>query len=270
MDTLNLVSRSLPLMGGRVGIHLEPVGGSPTRAIEVEADAVLRRISAWADRLTRFTTTSELSRLNLDPRGEVPVGPTLAAVLDWGRYAEGLTGGIVDIGLLDARLAAEQGPDGGDADRAPARGASLASRSWSLDRRARGAVVRRPVGLRFDLDGIGKGWLADRALDRLDRHPAAVVDADGDVAIRLDPGVTWSFGVADPRLDGYDLAVLRLSCARRRIRTARGPIRPCDVGDQRPPLGSRRQLDASPHRSANRAVGRDRRRPGDGARSDGP
>jgi thiamine biosynthesis lipoprotein len=72
-------------------------------------------------------------------------------------------------------------------------------------------VVRRPVGLRFDLDGIGKGWLADRALDRLGRHSAAVVDADGDVAIRLDPGVTWSFGVADPRLDGHDLTILRLT-----------------------------------------------------------
>ena len=126
----------------------------------------------------------------------MPVGPTLAAVLDWGRYAEGLTGGIVDIGLLDARLAAEGASRATPSPpRPPVHAASPASRSWSLDRRARGAVVRRPAGLRFDLDGIGKGWLADRALDRLGRHPAAVVDADGDVAIRLDPGMTWSFGV---------------------------------------------------------------------------
>jgi thiamine biosynthesis lipoprotein len=71
--------------------------------------------------------------------------------------------------------------------------------------------VRRPVGLRFDLDGIGKGWLADRALDRLRRYPAAVVDADGDVAIGLGSGMTWCFGVADPRLDDHDLAVVRLT-----------------------------------------------------------
>jgi thiamine biosynthesis lipoprotein len=38
-----------------------------------------------------------------------------------------------------------------------------------------------------------------------------VVDGDGDVAIRLDPGVAWAFGVADPRLEAHDLAVLRLT-----------------------------------------------------------
>ena len=199
-------------MGGRVGVHVSPAAGVSACAAAAEAGDLLHRISAWADRLTRFTTTSELVRLNDDPRTEVPVGPTLAAVLDWARQAEGLTDGIVDIGLLDARLAAEPGAasDNGRGG-GPFDGPSRASRSWSLDRQPRGAVVRRPAGLRFDLDGIGKGWLADRALDRLVRHPAAVVDADGDVAIRLDAGVTWSFGIADPRLDGLDLAVLHLT-----------------------------------------------------------
>lgn len=209
-EPTDLLTRSVPMMGGHVAVHLRPTSSSAPTDAAAEADAVLRRISAWADRLTRFTTTSELSRLNRDPRAEVPVGPTLAAVLDWSRYAESVTGGIVDIGLLDARLAAEEDPDSEPLG-VPWRGASLASRSWSLDRRARGAIVRRPVGLRFDLGGIGKGWLADRALDRLGRHPAAVVDADGDVAIRLDPGMTWSFGVADPRIDAHDLAILRLT-----------------------------------------------------------
>ncbi len=206
-----LVSRTVPLMGGHVGVHVSPADGAAGHGAAADAEATLRRMSAWADRLTRFTPTSELSRLNGDPRAEVPIGPTLAAVLDWGRYAEGLTDGIVDIGLLDARLAAEGASNDADPARAPLHGASPASRSWSLDRRARNAVVRRPVGLRFDLDGIGKGWLADRALDRLGRHPAAVIDADGDVAIHLGPGMTWWFGVADPRVDAHDLAMLRLT-----------------------------------------------------------
>ena len=206
-----LLSRSMALMGGRVAVHVRPATDPGARPAAADADTVLRRISAWADRLTRFTETSELRRLNRDPRSAVPVGPTLAAVLDWGRYAEGLTDGIVDIGLLDARLAAEGTATGDQALGVSGQPASLASRSWSLDRRARGAIVRRPVGLRFDLDGIGKGWLADRALDRLDRHPAAVVDADGDVAIRLDPGEAWFFGVADPSLEAHDLAILRLT-----------------------------------------------------------
>lgn len=206
------VSRQAALMGGQVGIHIEPPGGRDEEDIAlVDADRVLRRMAAWADRLTRFTDRSELSRLNRDLRTEMPVGPTMAAILDWSRAAEGLTDGIVDIGLLDARLAAEAAAAMGAGSHDVSGTASPASRAWSLDRRARGAVVRRPAGLRFDLDGVGKGWLADRALDRLGRYGAAVVDADGDVAIRLDAGRSWSFGVADPRLEGYDLAVLRLT-----------------------------------------------------------
>ena len=131
-------------------------------------------------------------------------------MLDWGRTAESLTAGVVDIGLLDARLEAEGLASVDQPSRSMVSPSSRASRSWSLDRVARGAYVRRQAGLRFDLDGIGKGWLADRALDRLPHHAAAVVDADGDVAVHLDTGMTWFIGVADPRLDGYDLAVLRL------------------------------------------------------------
>lgn len=207
-----IVSRATALMGGQVGLHVELDDDRDDRdRARIDADRLLRRIAAWAGRLTRFTETSELTCLNRDPRPEVPVGPTMAAVLDWARTAEGMTDGIVDIGLLDARLAAEAWAAVGATTRLGSDPGSPASRAWSLDRGARRAVVRRPVGLRFDLDGVGKGWLADRALERLGRYGAAVVDADGDVAIRIDAGRSWSFGVADPRLDGYDLAVLRLT-----------------------------------------------------------
>jgi len=209
-DPRDLVSRTEALMGGHVGIHVIPAAGWSPGAAGTAADMLLRRIGAWAARLTRFDPASELSRLNGDSRRDVPVGPTLAELLDWGRQAEGLTDGMVDIGLLDARLAAEETPRGGTDPLRPSTDTSPASRAWSLDRRPRGAAVHRPAGLRFDLDGIGKGWLADRALARLDRHRAAAVDADGDVAIRLEAGLRWSFGVADPRLDGHDLAILRL------------------------------------------------------------
>ena len=210
-----IVSREARLMGGRVGIHLEPTGPSDddVSTAASTADVVLRRIAAWADRLTRFSPDSELVRLNGDARPEVPVGPTLAAILDWGREAETLTGGIVDIGLLDARLAAEFGQARvvrPDATQVSGAGHSTASRSWSLRRGQRGALITRPVGLRFDLDGIGKGWLADRALDLLIDYPTAVVDGDGDIAITLRRGTTWRFGVADPRSPEKDLATIRL------------------------------------------------------------
>ena len=207
-----LVSVVARLMGGQVGVHIQPSrsGAGASTAARV-AGRALRRIEAWANLLTRYSTTSELSRLNADTRPEVPIRPTLAAVLDWARSAEGLTDGIVDIALLDARLTAEGCPDSEVRGGSSTSHSSRASRSWSVDRRPLGGVVRRPPGLRFDLDGVAKGWLADRALDLLDGHSAAVVDGDGDVAIRLRSGERIRFGVGDPRRSGCHLAVLELA-----------------------------------------------------------
>jgi FAD:protein FMN transferase len=210
-EPASVVSRERGLMGGSVAVHVVPVDPTAASGGAADADLVLDRIAAWADRLTRFATTSELSRMNVDPRAEVRVGPTLSAILDWGREAEVLTDGIVDIGLLDARLAAEAGPAGASSGPGSSASTSRASRGWSLDRRPRGAVVRRPAGLSFDLDGVAKGWIADRALEHLDRHAAAVVDADGDIAIRLGRDIVWSFGVADPTRPGHDLLELQLT-----------------------------------------------------------
>ncbi len=200
------------MMGGTVGVHIraDRSGDGPTVR---EAEGVLDRLAAWADRLTRFETGSDLSVLNADPRSAVPVRPTLASVLDWGREAEGRTGGIVDIALLDERLAVETAARADD-EGEPGPGGhprpSPASRGWSFERRARGAIVHRPSGLRFDLDGVAKGWLADRALELLSGPRSVVVDADGDIAIRLARGDRWSVGIADPAAAGHDLAVLEL------------------------------------------------------------
>ena len=104
-----LVSVVRPLMGGTVGVHVRPADGGMTASIEARraAGSIVGRLGAWADRLTRFSETSDLTRLNATRSRRVPVRPTLAATLDWARQAEGLSDGIVDVTLLDARLAAE-------------------------------------------------------------------------------------------------------------------------------------------------------------------
>ncbi len=193
-------------MGGRLVVHLEADG----RASDAERSSrrVVDRIERWAARLTRYTAESDLSALNADPRLEVPVGPTLAAALRAGQSANEASEGLADITLLDARLAAESGSDPGSASPA------ITSRDgeWLISRGRRGsAVVRRPPGLRFDLGGVGKGWIADRALEMLAAWPSAVIDADGDLAIRCAPGRCWDVGVGDPRSSDANLAVLRLS-----------------------------------------------------------
>jgi FAD:protein FMN transferase len=195
-----------PMMGGRVSIHIR--AAAERASLVRHAERALDRLAAWALPLSRFEPASELSRLNAAPGRAVPIGPTLTAVLDWARTAEAMTDGLVDVAMLDARLAAEAG----DAVRPPV----VAGRRWSLVRSARAAAVLREPGVRLDIDGVAKGWLADRTLALLLRDvpdATVLVDGDGDVAASLVPGDELLVGVADPRTDDGTLAIVRLAAA---------------------------------------------------------
>jgi len=200
------VSVATRAMGGRLVVHLE-AAGDDVRARR-DARRLLARIGRWADRLSRHLETSELSALNADPHPGVTVGPTLGAVLRAGLEATDESQGLVDITLLDARLAAETAPT-------TVRGGAPRRATWSLASGARGRIaVHRPPGVRFDLGGVAKGWLADRGLELLSAWPSAVVDADGDLAVRCAPGQLWAVAIDDPRADGVTLAILHLSAPR--------------------------------------------------------
>ena len=188
-------------MGGRLLVHLDAAG----RLEEAQRDSrrVVARIDRWATRLTRHADTSDLLDLNADPRSNVYVRPTLAAALRAGAAAANASEGYADITLLDARLTAEGKGSVATSSRRD---------EWQLIRRNRGgAVVRRPPGLHFDLGGIVKGWIADRALSLMNGWPSAVIDADGDLAIQCAPGKTWEVGIEDPRSPDAHLAILRLN-----------------------------------------------------------
>ncbi len=191
-------------MGGTLSIDLAVVAAADDAAMR-DGARLARRVTAWAARLTRFETTSDLSRLNADPGESVTVGPTLATVLDWANHAGRISGGIVDVTLLAQRLAAEEDSPAEISAPLPA-----PSGDWQLSLARRGGELRRPPNLAFDLDGVAKGWLADRALRLLRDYSGAIVDADGDLAIRVAPGDIVDIGVADPRHAGDLLTVLRL------------------------------------------------------------
>lgn len=206
------VSHAATSMGGRLGVHVD----AGDRAAEAGLDSrlVAARIDRWAARLTRHTDTSDLALLNADPGPAVPVRPILAAALRAGMQAAEASEGYTDITLLDARLAAE-GEDGLPRDPSGPR-ATTRRGEWQLVPRHRGAaVVRRRPGLRFDLGGVGKGWIADRALALLAAWPGALIDADGDLAVRCAAGKFWEIGIDDPRTAGASLATLRLGAPRR-------------------------------------------------------
>lgn len=207
-------------MGGGLGVHVAVTDAAALAGAELDAARVAARVRAWAGRLTRHAPASDLMSANADPRGAVPVRPTLAAALRWAADAADLTGGIVDATLLRERLAAEATPGAETPPAAPVAAAGgLAARNagralqptWRIESaRHRGALLHREPGTAFDLDGVAKGWIADRALALLDRHPGALVDADGDIAIRSAAGDTWEVGVADPRTPGAQVAVFVL------------------------------------------------------------
>jgi thiamine biosynthesis lipoprotein len=77
--------------------------------------------------------------------------------------------------------------------------------------------VLREGRTRFDLDGVAKGWIADRALLALRHYPEAMVDADGDIASSTPHGTDWTIGVADPSHPGRDLVVLDLDRIGQRV-----------------------------------------------------
>ena len=202
---------SWPAMGGWLLVR---VAAPPSLAAEMAeaAERTAHRVGRWADRLTRFQAHSELSALNARAAdAATSVGPTLAAALDWAERASERCDGIVDVTLLDERLAAEEGV------LLPGRRPSPAGARppWWLERRPRGGLVhRRRPPVRFDLDGVAKGWIADRAAGLLRAFPAVLVDADGDISVRPRPDLGWVVGVADPRADDApDLAELRLDRA---------------------------------------------------------
>ncbi len=203
---------SAPSMGGMLAVA---VAADPHLVLPAEraAERVGRRVTAWANRLTRHQQDSDLSRLNSDESAAVRVRPTLGSALAWARTAGQASAGVVDVTLLDARLAAESGAQ---PRQAPAGGAD-----WSIECSGRHAQVTRSPGVHFDLDGVAKGWLADRASWLLIDWPGSFVDADGDIALAAAGGVEWLIDVVDPRSDeAPPLATFRFIGTRGWRRTA--------------------------------------------------
>jgi thiamine biosynthesis lipoprotein len=193
-EAIRQVGWSAPAMGGTLNVSVF-ASDQQLPAAQRSVRLAGQRVRAWANRLTRFDSSSDLSRLNAQAIGfgerATEIRPTLAAVLGWAALAAERSSHVVDVTLLDARLAAETGAWTAPVERGV----------WVLEPYGRQAIIVRPSGVRFDLDGVAKGWLADRAADLLDEFPGVAVDADGDISLRAGPGVVWQIEVVDPRGD---------------------------------------------------------------------
>ena len=192
----------------------------PLEAADRERDYVLQ----FARRLSRFEPDSELSQLNSSPLVGVPATDLLRAAVSAGLWAAERSGGLVDptlVGELERIGYASSLKDAVPAslaealEAAPARRParpSAASRWEEIVVDDAAGVIVRPLGVRIDTGGTGKGLCADAVAHRLSGYTRYLVDCGGDIAVggvgaQLEP---YEIGIEHP-LTGASIGHLRLA-----------------------------------------------------------
>jgi thiamine biosynthesis lipoprotein len=210
------VVETFECFGGRCAVRVF----DPSEAAATEAVGDARRILLEAHRtLSRFDPDSELSRLNRDPRREVPASPLMRRVVAGALTAGLRSGGLVDATLVDEIEAAGYAdsrdfvadPSERSAAGAPHPAGPSARAGWCefvVDERT--GTVTRPPGLRLDPGGIAKGLLADQVSESLADFPAFAVDCCGDLRVGGVDSRTRTILVEDPA-GGEPLHELRVS-----------------------------------------------------------
>ena len=179
----------------------------------MEGEFWVHRLGA---RLTRFTTGSELSRINQSAGQWTDVSPETEAVLRAALSAYAMSMGLVNVAVLPSMLAVgytrpfADGPGAIAIDGAP----PLPSLPEVLEVSAGRARVAKGAGI--DLGGVAKGWMADRLCDLL--GPNCVANLGGDLrAVGDGPhGEGWPVGVAGATLMLHDHGAATSSVRRRR------------------------------------------------------
>ncbi|MBK8293590.1 MAG: FAD:protein FMN transferase [Solirubrobacterales bacterium] len=213
------IQRTFSSLGGKVNLQ-----GGGDGALEAVA-AAEKAIRDLHRRLTRFEDDSELSRLNSDPRHQVPSSPVMIRFAQAARYAGELSGGLVDATLLEAIKKAGYtesiDPDSAEpaaidftgpakTNRSP--GAASASSRWesiSVDHITNS--VSRPPGVKLDSGGIGKGLAADIGAELLDHLDYFAVGCSGDLRFGNKANSQRQILVASPWRGEEPVGELRLA-----------------------------------------------------------
>lgn len=192
-----------PSLGGNVTIYGRGLGATG-QALEAE-----REIRELHDHLTRFEEDSELSRLNRDERISVPASPVMLRLAEAVSYAGRLSKGLVDATMLDEieRAGYVESIDRSSADAPAPRDTFSGPRgeqapppgSWrSVSVHVADQTVIRPVGVRIDSGGLGKGMAADIAAEAMRGLELFSVECSGDLRIGGSAGEMRSIDVASP------------------------------------------------------------------------
>jgi FAD:protein FMN transferase len=173
--------------------------GEAERAMADAVSAVDRQMSTWKPE-------SDINRLNAATTGEwLEMPEEIMEVLAAGLAIGHASGGAFDIGMGDAVTAWGFGPEA--ASEAAIRSARLAERHPShevLELDIPNARARKHTPMRFDLNGIAKGYGADRLASAAARHgiTAGLFAIDGELVGRgaQPDGSPWTVAVETPDL----------------------------------------------------------------------
>ena len=179
-------------------LRFEALGGqcelySAAAGRPADLAGVRRWIDAMHDRLTRFTPDSELSRFNASAGRWTEVSPELEALLRQSLEAYTTSGGLVHVGVLPALLAAGYTRDFASGP-TPSTGEIVIAPPLPEMLEVANGRARLRAGTAIDLGGIAKGWLADRAVERVGEN--ALANFAGDLRARGDgpDGDGWPVG----------------------------------------------------------------------------
>ena len=200
-------SATFDCFGSRCSVY---AGGEGAAGAVARAERALRR---WHAQFTRFEAGSELSRLNADPRDEIPVSPVMARFVHALVGAAALTGGVVDGTLLgeleragydrdldpDSSLPLEISLALALPPRRPARPSSH-SRWREITLGPDGRTVRRPPGVLLDSGGLAKGLFADLLAAELAGYESFAVDCAGDLRVGGAERAVYVAGPFDDRV----------------------------------------------------------------------
>jgi len=204
-------SRRISALGGEVLIQAD--GTDADRAVARAA----RIVNKVQQRLSRFDRDSELSRLNRDPRTVIPASHLMVRFAEAVHRAGTMSGGLVDAGMLN-QVEATGYTESIDPDglitvirRSPGIFPSPSAGDWARVSADYGSeTVTRPLGVRLDSGGIGKGLAADLAADVLAGTDSWAVVCAGDLRFGGTGGAEREIRVSSPTGNGM-IATIRAS-----------------------------------------------------------
>jgi thiamine biosynthesis lipoprotein len=174
---------------------------------------VQRLFNSIEKSLSRFDPTSELSRLNASEQEAFQASPTLLDAVEIALWAAEATNGLYDPTILKSLEKAGYDRSFDHLEAATpyqftdpvvsspnGRAQSVAFNFRTIRLERAGRRIYKPVGVRLDLGGMGKGWTVDRTADRLQGLGPFLVNAGGDIfAYQAPPGQKgWEIDLVHP------------------------------------------------------------------------